>query len=93
MVYTLYDFFTSITALGEARLRGARIANMSYGAPVPWYLGWSVLPFEAATAAFRGTGMLLFAAAGNEGRDVDARAAPWASAGSAPGSRPARTRA
>jgi serine protease len=73
MVYTLYDFFTSITALGEARLRGARIANLSYGAPVPWYLGWSVLPFEAATAAFRGTGMLLFAAAGNEGRDVDAR--------------------
>ena len=72
LVFTLYDFFTSITALGEARLLGARIANMSYSAPVPWYLGWSVLPFEVATAAFRATGMLLFAAAGNEGKDVDA---------------------
>jgi serine protease len=72
LVHTLYDFFTSVTALGEARLLGARIANMSYSAPVPWYLGWSVLPFEAATFAFRTTGMLLFASAGNDGRDVDA---------------------
>jgi serine protease len=72
LVHTLYDFFTSITALGEARVLGARIANMSYSAPVPWYLGWSVLPFEAATFAFRTTGMLLFASAGNDGRDVDA---------------------
>ncbi len=71
LVFTLYDFFTSITALGEARIAGARIANMSYSAPVPWYLGWSVLPFEAATYAFRQTGMLLFAAAGNDGKNVD----------------------
>ncbi|MBA2667996.1 MAG: S8 family serine peptidase, partial [Trueperaceae bacterium] len=72
LVFTLYDFFTSITALGEARLLGARIANMSYSAPVPWYLAWSVLPFEAATFGFRLSGMLLFAAAGNDDRDVDA---------------------
>lgn len=72
LVFTLYDFFTSITALGEARILGARIANMSYSTPVPWYLGWSVLPFEVATAAFRATGMLLFAAAGNDGKNVDA---------------------
>src|SRR5690606_30183588 len=61
LIFTLYDFFTSIAALGEARIAGARIANMSYSAPVPWYLGWSVLPFEAATLAFRETGMLIFA--------------------------------
>lgn len=71
LVFTLYDFFTSIAALGEARIAGASIANMSYSAPVPWYLEWSVLPFEAATIAFREMGMLLFAAAGNEGKDVD----------------------
>lgn len=71
-VFTLYDFFTSMTALLEAKVAGANIANMSYSAPVPWYLSWSVLPFEAATAAFRASGMLLFAAAGNEGKDVDA---------------------
>lgn len=70
-VFTLYDFFTSMNALAMARLAGARIANMSYHAPVPWYLGWSVIPFETATFAFRTSGMLLFAAAGNEGKDVD----------------------
>ncbi len=71
VVFTLYDFFSSITALGEARLAGAKIANMSYGIPVPWYLGWSVLPFELTTAAFRATGTLIFASAGNEGKNVD----------------------
>lgn len=77
LVFTLYDFFTSISALGEARIAGARIANMSYSTPVPWYLGWSVLPFEAATLAFRETGMLIFAAAGNEGKNVDAEGCTW----------------
>ena len=72
IVFTLYDFFTSITALGEARLAGAKIANMSYGAPVPDYLFFTVLPFEAATALFRTSGMLIFAAAGNDGTNVDA---------------------
>lgn len=72
IVFTSYDFFTSITALGEARIAGAKIANMSYGAPVPDYLFFTVLPFEAATAAFRASGMLLFASAGNAGKNVDA---------------------
>ena len=73
IVFTLYDFFTSIQALYDAGIAGAHIANMSYGAPVPWYLGWSVFPFEATTLALRKSGiMLLFAAAGNDGKNVDA---------------------
>jgi serine protease len=72
VVFTLYDFFTSIQALFDASILGADIANMSYGAPVPWYLAWSVLPFEGATAGIRATGVLLFASAGNEGKNVDA---------------------
>ena len=72
LVFTLYDMFTSITALGEARVAGAKIANMSYGTPVPDFLFYTVLPFEAVTAAFRASGMLLFAAAGNDNDDVDA---------------------
>lgn len=71
MVFTLYDFFTSINALGQARLLGARIANMSYGAPVPDFLAWSVVPFNEATRALRRSGMLLFASAGNDGVDVN----------------------
>ncbi|MCA9839176.1 MAG: S8 family serine peptidase [Trueperaceae bacterium] len=72
VVFTTGDFFLSISALLEARVLGARIANMSYGVPVPNYLAVTVLPFEGATAALRATGLLIFAAAGNDGQDVDA---------------------
>lgn len=72
LIFTLYDMFTSITALGQAKAAGADIANMSYGTPVPDVLFHTVLPFEAVTAAFRASGMLLFAAAGNDKKNVDA---------------------
>lgn len=71
LVFTSGDMFSSISALGLAKVKGAKIANMSYGVPVPTLLAWSVLPFDAATAAYRDSGMLLFAAAGNEGKNVD----------------------
>ncbi|MEX2501296.1 MAG: S8 family serine peptidase [Trueperaceae bacterium] len=74
LVFTLYDYFTSVSALIEARALGARIVNMSYRTPVPWYLSHTVLPFEAVTVAARASGMLLFAAAGNKGDNVDAEA-------------------
>lgn len=73
MIYTLYDFFTSMAALNDSIGLGAKIANMSYSAPVPSVLAWSVYPFEAATAFHRYVNdVLLFAAAGNDGEDVDA---------------------
>ncbi|MDQ3664644.1 MAG: S8 family serine peptidase, partial [Actinomycetota bacterium] len=72
VVFTLYDFFTSINALIEARVFGATVLDMSYGAGVPVYLAWSVLPFEAATRAARATGMVLMASAGNDNKNVDA---------------------
>ncbi|SMF13836.1 hypothetical protein SAMN02745866_00874 [Alteromonadaceae bacterium Bs31] len=34
IIHTSYDFFTSIFALAEAKVLGAKIANMSYSAPV-----------------------------------------------------------
>jgi hypothetical protein len=70
-IFTLYDFFTSISALVEASLAGARIINMSYGAPVPAYLFFTVIPFEIATFAASQT-KILCASAGNDGKDVDA---------------------
>ncbi|MDZ7800004.1 MAG: S8 family serine peptidase [Trueperaceae bacterium] len=72
VVFTLYDYFTSATALGLAKLAGAKIANMSYGAPVPASLSGTVAPFETATLAFRASGLLMFASAGNDGTNVDA---------------------
>jgi hypothetical protein len=71
LVFTLYDFFTSISAVTMARAAGARIVNMSYGAPVPAVLSWSAAPFELTTGVLRAAGTLLFASAGNAGTDVD----------------------
>jgi hypothetical protein len=71
VVFTTYDMFTSIRALTEARRFGARIANMSYGAGVPWFLSHYLIPFDIATVALRSTGMLIFASAGNDSDNVD----------------------
>ncbi len=70
MVFTLYDFFTSISAIIEARALGARVVNMSYGTGVPTILAFSILPFEIATAA-AAHWMVICASAGNEGKNVD----------------------
>ncbi|MFW6201862.1 MAG: S8 family serine peptidase [Gemmatimonadota bacterium] len=69
VVFTSYDFFSSISALWAA---GTSIVNMSYGARVPTALAWSVYPFDAATNLYRDSGGLIFAAAGNDGANVDA---------------------
>ena len=74
LFFTSYDYFTTIAALISARNLDARIANMSYSTPVPYLLAFTVLPFEATTAALRASGMLLFASAGNDGKNVDAEA-------------------
>lgn len=71
MIYTMYDFVTSISALVEAKVAGAKIINMSYGIGVPAIFSWSVIPFDIATKAIRDSGVLLFAAAGNDNANVD----------------------
>lgn len=72
LVFTSYDYFTVIGALTQARIAGARIINMSFSAPVPAALAWTALPLEAATRAIRLSGALLFASAGNDGKNVEA---------------------
>ena len=71
-VYTTGDFFMSIAAVTLAASEGADIINMSYHTSVPATLSFTVIPFDATTAVIRSTGTLLFAAAGNDGEDVDA---------------------
>ncbi len=70
-VFTLYDFFTSISAVAAAGAAGAQVLNMSYGAPIPAAFSWSALPFEIATGLAHTAGMVLMAAAGNDSTDVD----------------------
>jgi hypothetical protein len=71
LVFTEYDFVHSVVALAKAAHEGADIINMSYGTPVPGIFAWTVDPFERATKAFRDSGVLLFAAAGNQDHNVD----------------------
>ncbi|MCC6145707.1 MAG: S8/S53 family peptidase, partial [Candidatus Hydrogenedentes bacterium] len=71
LIYTLYDFITSIGAVVQALARGARVINMSYGARVPAVVSWTVLPFDATTAA-ASLRAVIFASAGNDGANVDA---------------------
>jgi hypothetical protein len=72
LIHTSYDYATAIVALVQARARGAKIINMSFSAPVPAVLFWTALPFEVATRAVRASGALLFASAGNDGKNVEA---------------------
>ncbi len=71
VVYTSPDFFFANMAVLRARASGAQIASMSFGTVVPWYVAWSVLPFENTTKALASNGMLMFASAGNSGVSVD----------------------
>ena len=70
-LYTSYDFFVSVASVVMARAAGADVMNMSYSASVPAVFSWTVWPFEATTVAVRASGALLFAAAGNDGINVD----------------------
>src|SRR5439155_21603918 len=65
------NMFTIATSLVDARLAGARIANMSFSGTIPFagtaFTNW----FDTLVRGVRMSGMVLFAAAGNDGKNVD----------------------
>lgn len=67
------DMFSTIRGYLSAAEHNARIVNTSFSARIPAALSFTVVPLNLLTAAMERNGMLLFAAAGNEGADVDAR--------------------
>lgn len=77
-IWTTADMFGSMVAINLALHKGAKIINMSFGVPVPWQLAFTVLPFDAYTWFVRSTNdVLLVAASGNDGKDVDATTGLW----------------
>ncbi|GMV40979.1 MAG: hypothetical protein AMXMBFR64_26950 [Myxococcales bacterium] len=70
-VVTIPDSITSTAALIEARDRGAQIINMSFSMTVPSILGGTIAPQEITTKALAKAGIMIFAAAGNDGESVD----------------------
>jgi serine protease len=73
LVYTYPDFFLSMQSISLALETGAKVINLSFGSRVPWPLAWTVLPFDGYTAFLRAANdILLIAAAGNDGENVDA---------------------
>ena len=67
-----FDVFNAIGAISDVRGAGADIINMSWGGDTPASLSWALAPFNLATEAAANNGVLLFAAAGNDGVNVDA---------------------
>jgi serine protease len=67
----LGDLFGGIRSLLGAPGNGVRIANMSFGAALPASLGSLVSAIDPIFPVLRSRGVMLVAAAGNEGRPVD----------------------
>src|SRR5262249_22148957 len=70
-IRTLGDFITLIPAISKAATHGVKVLNMSLYTPIPTIFSELVVPLDVVTALARASGMLLFAAAGNFGGDVD----------------------
>ncbi len=73
LVRTTPDLISVPIAVLAAAHSDARIINMSFSMRLHWTIRWTALPFQAITHAMRNSGYLLFAAAGNEGRNLNAQ--------------------
>ena len=73
LVRTTPDLIAAPIAVLAAAHSDARIVNMSFGIRLHWTIRWTALPYQAITGAMRDAGYLLFAAAGNEGRNLNAQ--------------------
>ena len=74
IVHAAADVFSRIVGLVEARRLGADIVNLSWGYAIPGRAaGFQVDVLRAAIRALRRDGALVFAAAGNDGIDIDAQ--------------------
>jgi serine protease len=70
---TTYDPFLTMAGLIAVSAAGAELVNMSFHIPVPFLLSFTVVPYDLVTRSVRSIGgTLIFAAAGNEGNDIDA---------------------
>lgn len=79
-IHTALETFSVVESMLVARSAGARIINTSFTLTLPWIVDWVALPIDVTTALLRGSGVLLFACAGNEGADVDSALACFADA-------------
>ncbi len=70
-IHTPYDAATANLALYKASSRNARIINMSFSGRVHHTLKWALRYYRDNTDRLRNRGILLFASAGNDGRNVD----------------------
>lgn len=71
LVYTYADIATSISSLLKAKALGAKIVNMSYQISMHFSIAWLALPLELTTKLLRESGVLIFAGAGNDGKNVE----------------------
>ena len=73
LVRTTPDLIAAPIAVLMAAHSDARIINMSFSMRLHYLIRWTAEPFQEITGALRNAGYLLFAAAGNEGRNLNAQ--------------------
>ncbi len=71
-IYVRGDMVTATFGVLRAQSKGAKIINLSFGGDVHWSLKPTTLHYRNTTEAVRDSGVLIFASAGNQGKDVDA---------------------
>lgn len=65
------DVLSAIISLVHYIAESPDILNMSFSAPVPKIAAWLLNPLKVVTAVVGATGTMMFASAGNDGRNVD----------------------
>lgn len=78
VVYLAIETYAVAESMLVARAAGARIINMSFSMGLPWIVDWVSAPIDLVAAGLRSDGVLLFAASGNAGEDVDSEGACFA---------------
>jgi serine protease len=71
------DVFGALGSLVAYLGQRPSILNMSFTVAVPKALAWVLRPFDAVTGSAAVLGTIIFAAAGNDGRDVDRSKCAW----------------
>ncbi|MES9992188.1 MAG: S8 family serine peptidase [Candidatus Thiodiazotropha sp.] len=77
--YETWSLIGWIAGLGKTVVERPRVVSMSFGYTVPALFEWSTTPLDVAALSLESLGVLLVAAAGNDGEDIDASYCPESS--------------
>ncbi|MCU7844457.1 MAG: S8 family serine peptidase [Candidatus Thiodiazotropha sp. (ex Monitilora ramsayi)] len=77
--YETWSLIGWIAGLGKTTIERPRVVSMSFGYTVPALFEWSTTPLDVAALSLEPLGVLLVAASGNVGEDIDETYCPESS--------------